>query len=92
MSMDITGGLIMYMQKGVSPGSRYRDGEPPLGRKAVFLNKGGRDLERRAASRLFQKGQRLIVTEIYVDTNRSEVEFIEYPNRRFNTAMFQDVE
>lgn len=33
----------------------------------------------------------LTVKEIYVGRSISEVEFLELPNKRFNTAMFADL-
>lgn len=73
-------------------GERYLSQEPPLGRNVVFTNKNGTEYERKDASQYFTEGETLIVKEIYVERSSSEVEFIEVPDKRFNTVLFSDVD
>ena len=84
--MSLIGGLDMY-----SPFERYESDVSPKGRKVVFLNDNGYDYEREYANTLFKEGQILTIKEIYVSRCSSEVEFIEFPNKRFNTVMFADI-
>ena len=87
MPMSIKGGFDTY-----SPDfKRYQSVESPQGRKVRFLNENGYDGEREFARRFFSKGDILTVKEIYVGRSSSDVEFEEYPNRRFNTVMFADI-
>lgn len=84
--MKLTGGLDMY-----SRNQRYKSEESPYGRKVTYLNMNGYEIERENANKHFTKGQELTVKEIYVGRSSSEVEFIELPNKKFNTVMFEDV-
>jgi hypothetical protein len=86
--MRLDGGYDMYGQFG----ERYLSTEPPLGRKVRYLNKNGWDYDKEYANKFFKEGQVLTVKEIYVSRSSSEVEFIEYPDHRFNTVMFEDME
>ena len=85
--MSLTGGLDMHHYPG-----RYESSVPPEGRKVVFLDDNGYDIEREHARELFAKGTELTVKEIYVGGSNSTVEFMEYPGKKFNTVMFADVE
>lgn len=87
MSMSLTGGIDMYSFDGERSGSNVS----PEGRKVVYLNKNGYDMERDRANKHFKEGQILTIKEIYVGRSSSEVEFIELPDNRFNTVMFDDV-
>ena len=84
--MSLIGGLDIY-----SPFERYKSDVSPKGRKVVFLNDNGYEDEREYANTLFKEGQILTIKEIYVGGSSSEVEFIEFPNKRFNTVMFADI-
>lgn len=86
--MSLEGGLDMY----ASFGTRYLSDVPPEGRKVYFLNKNGYDGQRDYANKLFEENQILTVKEIYVGRSSSEVEFVEFPHKMFNTVMFADVE
>ena len=86
--MSLTGGIDMYSRDF----KRYKSKVSPKGRKVIFLNDNGRDSERKRARKHFSKGQVLTVKEIYVGRSSSDVEFEEYPGRKFNTVMFADVE
>lgn len=89
---------IMKIEGGINTSYGYEDnfrhcgGKPPKGRKVSYLNKNGYDGDREYANEFFKEGQVLTVKEIYVGSWSSDVEFIEYPNERFNTVMFEDVE
>lgn len=85
--MNLIGGIDMYS----FPIKRYKSDTSPEGRKVIFLNDNGYDIEREYANDLFEEGQVLTIKEIYVGRSSSEVEFIEYPDKRFNTVMFADV-
>jgi hypothetical protein len=86
MPMSLKGGLDMY-----SFGERYQDNNSPEGRKVYFLNSNGYPMQRERAAKLFKVNEALTVKEIYVGGSSSEVEFVEYPNQRFNTVMFEDI-
>ena len=83
-TMSIIGGLW--------GNGRYESDESPYGRKVMFLNANGYDIQREMANKYFEEGQILTVKEIYVSGSSSDVEFVELPNRMFNTVMFADVE
>lgn len=85
-TMSLIGGIDTY-----SLFKRYKSDISPEGRKVVFLNDNGYDMERQYANQFFTDGDVLTVKEIYVGRSSSEVEFIEFPNKRFNTVMFADV-
>lgn len=85
--MSLEGGLDMY---GL-PGTRYGRNIPPEGRKVYFFNDNGYDSELETARKYFIEGQILTIKEIYVGRSSSEVEFIEFPGKRFNTVMFMDL-
>jgi hypothetical protein len=85
--MSLTGGLDMYNFPG-----RYKSSVPPEGRKVVFLDDNGYDIQREYARQFFAKGDVLTVKEIYVGGGSSTVEFIEFPGKKFNTVMFAEVE
>lgn len=87
-SMSLVGGLDMYAPFG----TRYMSENPPEGRKVYFLNRNGYDIELERARKIFKEDQVLTVKEIYVGRNSSDVEFEEFPNQKFNTVMFADVE
>lgn len=91
-TMSLVGGLDMYAFKF---GSRYKSGtfdKSPEGRKVVFLNENGYDVQREHARMFFKEGDILTVKEIYVGRSSSDVEFVEVPNQKFNTVMFADAE
>lgn len=91
-TMSLVGGLDMY---AFNFGSRYKSGtfdKSPEGRKVIFLDENGYDIQREHARRYFKKGDVLTVKEIYVGRSSSEVEFIELPSQKFNTVMFADAE
>jgi len=86
--MSLVGGLAMYMG---ATNKRYKSSTSPYGRKVRFLNENGYDMGLKNARRYFKKGQILTVNEIAVDDFSSTVEFVEYPEKWFNTVMFADV-
>lgn len=86
-TMSLTGGIDMY-----SSARRYKSDVSPKGRKVIFLDDNGYDIEREYARKYFSKGEVLTVEEIYVGRSHSDVELEGYPNERFNTVMFADVE
>lgn len=86
--MKLDGGIDTYQLFG----SRYKTEEPPLGRKVVYLNDNGYEIQRKTANEYFYENQLLTVKEIYVGRSSSTVEFLELPNKQFNTVMFADVE
>lgn len=91
-TMSLVGGLDMYaFNFGQRYGSETFD-KSPEGRKVIFLDDNGYEGQRENARKYFKKGDILTVKEIYVGRSSSEVEFIEFPNKKFNTVMFADVE
>jgi hypothetical protein len=86
-TMKLDGGIDMY-----SFGDRYVTDVPPLGRKVRYLNKNGYDIERETANQYFTENEILTIKEIYVGRSNSEVELVEFPNKKFNTVMFADFE
>lgn len=63
------------------------------GQKVYFLGKNGYDAELEFASHeAFYIGEELTVKNIDVGSSISYVEFVEFPNRKFNTVMFDNVE
>ena len=86
-TMSLVGGIDTY---AFTFNKRYESDVSPMGRKLVFLDKNGYDLEREYAREFFSKGDILTVKEIYVGRSSSTVEFDEYPNKQFNTVMFAD--
>jgi hypothetical protein len=87
-TMKLDGGIDTYS----FPFKRYKTDVPPLGRKVVYLNDNGYDTQREHANQYFKEGQVLTVNEIYVGRSSSGVEFVEVPNKRFNTVMFADLD
>ncbi|MDX1769920.1 MAG: hypothetical protein R3328_00195 [Planococcaceae bacterium] len=85
--MKLNGGIDTYQFD-----KRYKTEEPPLGRKVTFLNDNGYEVERGTARNYFYENQLLTVKEIYVGRSSSMVEFLEVPNKQFNTVMFEDVD
>lgn len=85
--MRLDGGLDTYAPIG----TRYRSETSPEGRKVYFLDRNGYDIEREHANKFFKKYDELTVKEIYVGRSSSDVEFIEFPNMKFNTVMFADI-
>lgn len=88
-SMSLSGDINMY---SLGDNHRYDNGVSPEGRKVYFLNKNGYEGQLEQARKLFKEGQVLTVQEIYVGGSDSQVEFVEYPNQKFNTVMFADCE
>lgn len=86
--MNLEGGLNQMKAFG----TRYKTTVPPYGRKVKFLNKNGSTYDTEDARKHMKPGQILTVKEIYVGRVSSEVEFVEIPNKKFNTVMFSDVE
>lgn len=86
-AMSLVGGIDMYSRDL----KRFNSEESPQGRKVVFLNDNGCDIQREHANRYFLEGDILTIKEIYVGGSSSEVEFEEWPNKMFNTVMFADV-
>lgn len=60
------------------------------GTKVVYEGIHGYDIERQAASKLFEVGQVLTVDYVDVGGCSSQVFFRELPNRGFNTVLFED--
>lgn len=87
--MKLNGGLDMY---GRYYGDRYISDETPYGRKVRYMDENGYDSDTIYARTYFDKGAILTVKEIYVGRSTSDVEFLEFPNKKFNTVMFEDVE
>lgn len=85
-TMSLAGGIDTY-----SLGKRYQDGDVPHGRKVEYLQTNGWGYDVEHANECFEKGQILTIKEVYVGRSNSEVEFIEFPNKKFNTVMFSDV-
>lgn len=88
-SMSIKGGLKEFFRMNDGE-ERYLSKESPYGRKVEFLNRNGYEKQREDAQKYFHTGQILTVQEIYVGSSSSEVEFVEFPGKRFNTVMFAD--
>ena len=84
--MSILGGIDIY-----NMGKRFKGGKSPKGRKVRFMNCNGYDFQLEDAKKLLKEGQILTVKEIFVGSWSSNVEFIEFPNKEFNTVMFEDV-
>lgn len=85
-TMSLKGGINLYKFP-----TRYESNISPMGRKVSFLNTNGYNSEREYANKLFQENEILTIKEIYVGGTSSEFEFLEYPNEKFNTVMFADV-
>jgi hypothetical protein len=83
-TMSLIGGIDLYSLE------RYKSNISPEGRKVIYLDENGYDIERGRASKLFKKGTELTVKEIFVGRSSSTVEFVEYPEYQFNTVMFTD--
>jgi len=85
-TMSLRGGIDTYSGNF----ERYKSNESPEGRRVAFLNDNGYDIDRELANEYFKEGDILTIKEIYVGRSSSDVEFKEFPNKRFNTAMFKD--
>lgn len=92
-TMSLDGGLLMYTNftLGANGIERYNSQKPPKGRTVEFINDNGYDSELEYAQKYFNKGDVLVVKEIYVGRGNSKVEFINYDGLRFNTVHFVDV-
>lgn len=90
--MSLIGGIETYSILLSDPPKekRYQSDKSPYGRKVYFLNENGYQTEREHACDFFDTGQELTVKEIYVGRSSSQVEFVEYSNKKFNTVMFAD--
>jgi hypothetical protein len=90
-TMDIIGGIDLYHR-----GKRYGNGTLftlPFGRNVRFLDKNGLDSDlKQAHDWRMKKNDIFTVREIYVGGWNSEVEFVEIPDIRFNTVMFEDID
>lgn len=86
-TMSLRGGIDTYSRNF----ERYKSNESPEGRRVAFLNGNGYDIDRELANRYFKEDDILTVKEIYVGRSSSDVEFKEFPNKRFNTVMFKDI-
>jgi hypothetical protein len=86
-TMSLVGGIDMYSRFG----TRYESDESPEGRKVFFNDWNGYDSDLEYANKFFKKGDVLTVKEIYVGRSSSQVEFLEHPNKQFNTVMFSDI-
>ncbi len=62
------------------------------GTKVYFLGANGYEAELVDAMKIFLIGQHLTVKRIDVGSSISYVEFEEFPNRMFNTVMFNNVD
>ena len=94
-TMSIDGGIEMYMvieDFNNNVIRRFNNKPSPQGRKIVFLNKGGYELQREFANEFFEEGQILTIKEIEVGSWSSEV-YVEECERNmgFNTVMFADL-
>jgi hypothetical protein len=87
-SMSLKGGIETYTKDG----RRYLNNELPEGRKVFYNDTNGMDYDQKRARDYFKKGDELTIKEIYVGKSSSKVEFIEFPDIKFNTVMFSDVE
>lgn len=87
--MKLDGGILEYTTID-QIGSRYNSNESPAGRKVFFLDENGYDWELELARNYFLPRQVLTVDEIYVGRSSSKVVFVEFPNKQFNTVMFED--
>lgn len=61
------------------------------GTKVTFLNKNGNDWQRAVANKIFKVGQIYTVKSIDVHSCVSYVEFEEFPEKTFNSVMFDDI-
>lgn len=93
-TMSLDGGLSMYVdlnKKGELNWDRHNQKPSPKGRKVRFLDENGWDSDLERARKFFNKGDILTVEEIHVGRSSSEVIFQEFPDKMFNTVMFEDV-
>lgn len=82
---------VMTIEGGLLSGNvRYLNGEPPKGRKVVYMGINGTEGSREIANMFLKVGQVLEVEEVYVHSSFSEVEFTSLPNEFFNTVMFAE--
>lgn len=70
---------------------RHLTENKPYGRKVKYLQQNGWDSDKAFANKHLYKNQVLTVKEIYVGRSSSKVEFVEFPNLKFNTVMFEDI-
>ena len=89
--MRLHGGILTYSTVGKF-NERHLSNKSPEGRKVKFINENGYEFERNKANDLFIEGEILTVKEIYVGRSSSTVELVEYPNIKFNTVMFTDLD
>lgn len=87
-AMSLLGGITAQYLDIVR---RYLDGPAPAGRRVRFLNDNGRNHEREEANKILFEGGVYIVQEIFVYRSCSEVVLKQFPDKRFNTVMFEDV-
>lgn len=89
--MRLDEGILTYSTVGKF-NERHLSDKSPKGRKVKFINENGYEFERKEANDLFIEGETLTVKEIYVGRSSSTVELVEYPNMKFNTVMFADLD
>jgi hypothetical protein len=98
---DHGGGCPCGLYKECDPGCREYKGKTNMmtmdiyskpGTKVYFLGANGYEAELAHAMKTFLIGQHLTVKRIDVGSSISYVEFEEYPNRMFNTVMFNNVD
>lgn len=61
----------------------------PRGTRMVFSNKNGYDIEREQANALIGENSPVTVHVCSVGRSSSTYEFVEFPNKKFNTVMFE---
>lgn len=91
--MRLDGGIeeyTVYLNDGFAQ-KRHLTENKPYGRKVKYLQQNGWSSDKEFANKYLHKNQILTVKEIYVGRSSSEVEFVEFPNLKFNTVMFEDV-
>jgi len=99
---DHGGGCPCGLYKECDPGCREYKGKTNTmttmdiyskpGTKVYFLGANGYEAELVDAMKIFLLGQHLTVKRIDVGSSISYVEFEEFPNRMFNTVMFNNVD
>ena len=61
----------------------------PVGQKLRFLNKNGYDRQREEAAELMKEGEIVTVKKSQMFRSTSRVFLEEYPDKEFNTVMFE---
>lgn len=84
-SMNIENGLQTYCQNQIE-----KRLETPKGRKVIYTGKNGYDIQHQNLP--FKINDILTIKEIYVGRSTSTVKFIEFPDKEYNTVMFNDIE